>query len=199
MSATLTAFLRNACEGRDASVRVRDLYRAYAVFCAGKRLHPVRRKGFARRLARAGYPCRHHADGTTWVDGLELCARPGLPPPPKRPMLVLPDGLTFEDVSALSLVASEVARQRTVKGFTPAHDDAACPVGELETAGGEYLIHAGYRQRDKFPPGCPSADSWPWDAKQWKPESPMSDATRGCALGVAGIALRLRRGERVEG
>ncbi|GAA4247861.1 hypothetical protein [Azospirillum formosense] len=117
----------------------------------------------------------------------------------KRPMLVLPEGLTAEDVVALSMIAAERARQITAKGFTPAHDDAQGP-SNLEMAGGEYLVHAGSGEvnRQLFSPGHPSAE-WPWPSEFWKPKSPMRDGVKGCALGVAGIAARLRRGEPVEG
>ncbi|MCG5239548.1 hypothetical protein MCW82_07170 [Azospirillum doebereinerae] len=111
--------------------------------------------------------------------------------------LLLPAGLAPADVAALALVAGELARQRTAERHSIARDDSY-PVGVLETAGGEYLTHAGYHRRDDFPVGRPS-DSWPWDAEHWKPKTPIRDATRGCALGVAGISHRLRRGERAEG
>lgn len=111
----------------------------------------------------------------------------------KRPFMVLPEGLTAEDISALSLVMLELARQRTAKRHSTDNDDAY-PAGRLETAGGEYLTHAGYGRRDEFPPGVPS-DVWPFSAESWKPKTPIRDATRGCALGIAGIAYRLRAGE----
>ncbi|RJF82339.1 hypothetical protein D3877_12845 [Azospirillum cavernae] len=112
-------------------------------------------------------------------------------------MLVLREGLTADDVVALSLVADELARQRLDEGHSAERDDVY-PPGLLDTAGGEYLSHAGYHRRDDFPPGQPS-DSWPWSAEHWKPKDPMRDATRGCALGVAGIARRLRAGEQPVG
>lgn len=114
--------------------------------------------------------------------------------PECRPMLVLPEGLTAEDVAALSMIAAERARQIKVKGYTPEHDDGHA--GELELAGGEYLLHAGMcdHHREAFPPGRPSAE-WPWEDEVWNPKTPVLDGVRGCALGVAGIAARLRRGE----
>lgn len=113
-----------------------------------------------------------------------------------RPMLVLPEGLTAEDISALSLVMLELARLRISQGFTVERDDSMH--GELETAGGEYLTNAGYHSREEFPAGSAS-DSWPWPAEWWQPKTPISDAMCGCALGVLGIARRLRHGERTEG
>ncbi|WP_247873870.1 hypothetical protein [Azospirillum sp. TSH58] len=118
----------------------------------------------------------------------------------KRPMLVLPEGLTAEDIVVLSMIAAERARQITGEGFTPEHDDRHETHGELELAGGEYLLHAGSGDghRAQFPPGRP-ADIWPWDNHHWKPTTRVRDGVKGCALGVAGIAARLRRGEPVEG
>ena len=117
----------------------------------------------------------------------------------KRPMLVLPEGLTAEDVVALSMIATERARQITEERFTSDHDDGH-PVSDLELAGGEYLLHAGSSDihRSAFPPRRPSAE-WPMDDESWNPKSRIRDGVRGCALGVAGIAARLRRGEPVEG
>ena len=116
----------------------------------------------------------------------------------KRPLLVLPAGLTADDIAALSLIAAERARQIT-EGHTPEHDDRY-EQGELERAGAEYLLHAGGSGSDRslFPPGTP-CHTWPWNAVYWKPTTRLRDGVKGCALGLAGVAARLRRGEPVEG
>lgn len=170
MSDRLTEFLRmRAAHGGDEPVTVRDLYADYKAWCAGRHGRPIGRKRF-NRLLRHGVASR---------------------------FLPLPAGLGLSDVVALQLAVAELARQRTAKGHGITRDDRY-PLGQLETAGGEYLTHAGYRRRDEFPPGQAS-DSWPWAAEAWKPKSPMRDATRGVALGLAGISRRLRAGERPEG
>lgn len=197
MSDTLTAFFREACEHRKTSIRVKDLYQGYTAFCRARDRRPMTRANFGRRLADHSHTPQRDEQGFTWVTGVDVLPLPGVPKVGRRPLLVLPEGLAFEDISALALVAAELARQRTAERHSVARDDAY-PAGVLETAGGEYLTHAGYHRRDDFPVGRPS-DSWPWDAEHWMPKTAMRDATRGCALGVAGISLRLRRGERAEG
>ena len=79
MSATLNAFLRSACEGREASVRVRDLFNAYSAFCDSKRLRPLTRANFGRRLSREGFKPTLDHDGHTWVSGIAVRTLPGLP------------------------------------------------------------------------------------------------------------------------
>ncbi|MBP2297975.1 hypothetical protein [Azospirillum picis] len=188
MSATLNAFLRSACEGREASVHVRvsHLYGDYTRFCAGHGVQPVQRKKFARLLRKEGLTVTLDDAGITWVRGIVFA-------------LELPSGLDQADRDALRLIALELARQRVGEGFTAAHDGAHDP-GDLEMAGGCYLLNAGTsdKERADFPAGAP-CDLWPWENRWWKPASRVRDAVRGSALGAAGIATRLRAGERAEG
>lgn len=188
MSATLNAFLRSACEVREASVRVRvaHLYGDYVRFCEAQKRRPVQRNKFARLLRKEGLAVTMDGSGATWVTGALVA-------------LELPCGLDLADRIALRLIAQELARQRMGEGFTAAHDGAHDP-GELEMAGGCYLLNAGTDEdeRGDFPTGKP-CDLWPWESRWWKPASRVRDAVRGSALGAAGIAARLRAGERAEG
>lgn len=169
MSDGLTQYLRDrAARVDDGAVSVRDLYAGYKSWCSVRSAQPIGRKRFNRLL-------RHG-----------VCTR----------FLPLPLGLSLSDVAALQLVVAELGRQRTAEGHGAAQDDRY-PLGELELAGGEYLTHAGYHRRADFPPGQAS-DSWPWSAEAWKPKSPVRDATRGVALGIAGISRRLRAGNASE-
>lgn len=203
MSATLNAFLRSACEGREASVRVRDLFNAYTVFCGSRGLRPLTRGNFGRRLSREGYKPMLDPDGHTWVSGIGVRPLPGLPKVqdqpkwPFRPVLMLPEGLTPSDIEALSIVVRELAAARKAVDDGAAADDELSP-GTLDAAGGEYLSHASYHRRDDFPPGQPS-DSWPLEPEDWQPTKPMDDAVRGCVFGIAAVSYRLRAGERAEG
>ncbi|CAO3440080.1 hypothetical protein [Azospirillum endophyticum] len=197
MSATLNAFLRSACEGREASVRVRDLFTAYTVFCDSKRLLPLTRANFGRRLTRHGYRPERDGAGHTWVSGIALRPLPGLPTVQSRPVLILPEGLIGSDIEALSIVVRELAAARKAVDDGAAADDELTD-GTLDSAAGEYLSHAGYHRRHDFPPGQPS-DSWPLEPEDWKPTKPMDDAVRGCVFGVAAVSYRLRAGERTEG
>lgn len=185
MSATLNAFLRSACEGREASVRVRvaHMFGDYVRFCETQNLRPVQRNKFARLLRNEGLSVTMDGSGATWVTGPVF-------------VLELPSGLDLADREALRLIALELARQRTVEGFAADHDGAVNDDGDLEMAGGCYLLNAGTsdKERKDFPAGEP-CDLWPWLAKWWKPKSRLRDSVRGAALGAAGIAVRLRRGE----
>lgn len=55
--------------------------------------------------------------------------------------LVLPDGLSAEDVVALKMIADERARQRAVKGWSDEHDDGHGD-GQLTTAAAVYALDA---------------------------------------------------------
>ncbi|HYF87409.1 hypothetical protein [Azospirillum sp.] len=197
MPATLNAFLRSACEGREASVRVRDLFNAYSVFCNSKRLRPLTRANFGRSLSRHGYKPELDQQGHTWVSGIGVRSLPGLPKVQSRLVLTLPEGLTGSDINALSIVVRELAAAQKAVDDGAAADDELSP-GTLDSAGGEYLSHAGYHRRDDFPPGQPS-DSWPLEPEDWQPTKPMDDAVRGCVFGIAAVSYRLRAGERAEG
>jgi len=111
------------------------------------------------------------------------------------PSLPLPPGLAPDDITALALVAAEMARVRTEEG-RPADQDNALVDGSLAAAGGVYLLHAGASEanRARYPAGV-ACDLWPWFAQWWKPKSPIRDAVRGAALGAFEIARRLRAGE----
>jgi len=178
---------------KSLSAPVGPLYRDYRSWCSDGGIQPIRRKSFVHHLRAAGYAVELTETHRTVAHGLGMI----LGARPMPPFLVLPEGLTGTDRKALALMAGELARIRTVEGFTAERDDAY-PLGELETAGGEYLTHAGYHRRAEFPPGSAS-DSWPWSAEWWKPVSPIRDAVRGIALGLAGVSRRLRAGERAEG
>lgn len=197
MSASLTAFLRSACEGREASVRVRDLFTAYSAFCDSKRLRPLTRANFGRRLSHHGFTPERDGQGHTWVSGIGVRPLPGLPAVMGRPVLMLPEGLTPSDIEALSIVVRELAAVRKSVDDGAAADDELTD-GTLDSAAGEYLSHAGYHRRHDFPPGQPS-DSWPLEPEDWQPTKPMDDAVRGCVFGIAAVSYRLRAGERAEG
>ncbi len=195
---TMRDFVRECTEdGPCLGVKTSSLYAHYLQWCAVKGLTTCVRKSFVGKLrAATGLKPVMTPDGTTIVPNLSIRPVEGVPVA-RVPLLALRPGLTADDVVALSLVADELARVRTAEGHSAEWDDTY-PPGVLDTAGGEYLFHAGYHRRAEFPPGIPS-DSWPWSAESWKPKDPMRDATRGCALGIAGIARRLRAGEQPVG
>jgi hypothetical protein len=71
--------------------------------------------------------------------------------------------------NGLARIGAEQARQRTVEGWTPEHDQQHS-AGDLAAAAGCYAHHAslGKLGRNANPPGMPP-QGWPWEAQWWKP------------------------------
>ena len=93
---------------------------------------------------------------------------------------------------ALSDIAAERERQKTVEGWTETHDDRHV-AGDLPRAAACYALCAA---------GYPSDDSairlrfWPWLDKWWKPKNRRRDLVRAGALIVAEIERLDRAAER---
>jgi len=99
-----------------------------------------------------------------------------------------PDGAR----SATTDVLAERERQKSIEGWTEAHDDTHA-TGELAAAAACYARLAGL-ERIQPPP------SWPWAQQWWKPKDRRRDLVRAGALIIAEIerldrALK-RKGER---
>lgn len=196
MTCPVRAFLTDCTEEVDgASVAVSDLFKAFGLWCAERNIVLMARKSFGRKLrAVVGRPVPT-ASGHTIVLGRTFKEAPVSV---RRPMLVLPAGLTADDVIALKMIAEERARQIVGERCRPEADDAY-RFGELARAAGAYLEHAGCDPlvRASFqtvPPGI-----WPFPVASWKPKTPERDAVRGGALAVAFLASRLRTVGAAEG
>lgn len=110
--------------------------------------------------------------------------------------LVLPEGLSAEDVVALTLIANERARQRTVEGFDDAHDDGHA-AGVLANGAACYALNAAATLSGERTAGHRLVDFtiewlWPRDRYWWKPKSPIRDMERAGALLVGELARGVR-------
>lgn len=76
-------------------------------------------------------------------------------------------------------IAAERERQKSVEGWTEAHDDEH-DRGELAYAAGCY---AGFAHLTIVTP----PDAWPWSASYWKQKGARRDLIRAAALIVAEI------------
>jgi hypothetical protein len=106
-----------------------------------------------------------------------------------------------ETAWVLEDIKRERHRQRSVEGWTSAHDDTHTG-GELAAAAGIYAIVAGYsdKDRERYAPryAVPQPPpEWPWDKRYWKPKDRRHDLVRAAALLVAEIE-RLDRAETSE-
>lgn len=94
--------------------------------------------------------------------------------------------------TGIDLIAAERARQISVEGWTPSHDDQH-QLGEMNMAARAYALHA-----DTFPSGaghdCAPPDCWPWERHWWKP-SP--DGVRNLVKAGALIAAEIDRLQRL--
>lgn len=86
---------------------------------------------------------------------------------------------------AMQLVLAERARQVSVEGWTPEHDDRHTD-RSLAFAGGFYLYTSG--------PDTHIPANWPWDPQWWKPRDQVSNIIRGLALYLAESARLQRAG-----
>ncbi|WP_186257828.1 hypothetical protein [Burkholderia gladioli] len=89
-------------------------------------------------------------------------------------------------------VLSERARQVSVEGWTPEHDDQYTK-GELALAASQYVLHVACPfQGGKVPA------FWPWPAEWWKPTTPRRDLVKAAALAIAEIE-RIDRAQGAQG
>jgi hypothetical protein len=95
-------------------------------------------------------------------------------------------------VKAIYNVVSERLRHIEVEGWTPAHDDRH-PDGSLSQAAAAYAEHAGKSEgrRALYPAGEPPS-AWPWEARWWKPKSPIYELRKAGALTIADMARMFR-------
>ena len=84
----------------------------------------------------------------------------------------------------VSDIRAERARQVSVEGWTPAHDDQHAG-GDLAVAAACYAF-SGSGQRFEATLDQPAA-VWPWDRIWWKPKDRRRDLVRAAALIVAEI------------
>lgn len=95
------------------------------------------------------------------------------------------EGRRRNDMSVIDEIAAERARQISVEGWTPEHDNehADC---SLALAAMGYVQAASSAQRE-ISSSLPPPRYWPWDASWWKPKGPRRDLIRAAALIVAEI------------
>jgi hypothetical protein len=86
--------------------------------------------------------------------------------------------------SALEDIAAERARQISVEGWTPDHDDAHNR-GELARAAACYALSASLRDAARASKWWPSL--WPWSQSWWKPTNRRRDLVKAGALLLAEI------------
>jgi hypothetical protein len=82
----------------------------------------------------------------------------------------------------VSLIAVERARQMSVEGWTPAHDDEHHR-GELAVSAARYALHDT---------AVSNRIAWQWESYWWKPKDPIRNLVRAGALIAAEIDRRLR-------
>jgi hypothetical protein len=80
---------------------------------------------------------------------------------------------------AIEDVIAERDRQKTVEGWSEAHDNEHA-LGEMALAGACYALQFA------LPKPGPNK-LWPWDRKWWKPKEPRRDLVRAAALILAEI------------
>jgi hypothetical protein len=86
---------------------------------------------------------------------------------------------------ALDDVAAERERQKTIEGFTEAHDDAHAK-GEMAAAAACYAFQSVRRYV------APAPFDWPWEVQSWKPK----DRRRNLVLAGALIIAEIERLDR---
>jgi hypothetical protein len=82
----------------------------------------------------------------------------------------------------VSLIAAERARQMSVEGWAPAHDDEHHR-GELAVSAARYALHDT---------AVSNRIAWQWESCWWKPKDPIRNLVRAGALIAAEIDRRLR-------
>ena len=113
--------------------------------------------------------------------------------------------------TAIELIAEERARQISVEGWTPEHDDKHNN-GQLALAGAAYALQASghdtlYAAIGRSP--CEGSNAgwvgaarlfWPWDQEHWKPdyENPMRSLVKAGAL-IAAEIDRIQRAANIHG
>lgn len=83
----------------------------------------------------------------------------------------------------MELIAEERARQISVEGWTPEHDDKH-DRGQLAAAADSYRIYTDRLLEfgDKLP-ACFIPKQWPWERKWWKPsKDPIRNLVKAGAL-----------------
>lgn len=83
-------------------------------------------------------------------------------------------------------IAAERQRQKTVEGWTEAHDDQHTG-GEIASAAAcyAYIASASNVEREQQARGTPFR--WPWNSQWWKPTNRRRDLIKAAALIVAEI------------
>ncbi|MBY0559930.1 hypothetical protein [Hyphomicrobium sp.] len=94
-------------------------------------------------------------------------------------------------MSAIAQICDERARQKTVEGWTPEHDDTHAD-GEMLDAAMCYFLRGTDREPSLRADGCPIC--WPWDPMWWKPKNKRRDLVRAGALMQAEIERLQRKG-----
>lgn len=106
--------------------------------------------------------------------------------------------LTVED--GLALIIAERARQVSVEGWTPEHDDEH-EDGELAHAANCYraLGNGSYLEwsPDADQSDAEMPDGWPWDDEWWNPKTRLRNLVRAGALYQAEIERLTRARDRV--
>ena len=94
--------------------------------------------------------------------------------------------------AGVALIAAERARQVSVEGWTPAHDDQHAGA-EMALAASCYVMHAGIQACGREIPRHLRPKRWPWQLRWWKPsEDPVRNLEKAGAL-IAAEIDRLKR------
>lgn len=94
-------------------------------------------------------------------------------------------------MTAIELIAAERARQVSVEGWTPGHDDEHDD-GSLALAAACYAMPPDSMGRWASDIGPPI--EWPWDDEAWKPGDRQRELVKAGALIVAEIERLQRKG-----
>ena len=97
----------------------------------------------------------------------------------------------MKTTKAIEDVIAERDRQKTVEGWSEAHDNEHA-LGEMALAGACYALQFA------LPKPGPNK-LWPWDHKWWKPKEPRRDLGRAAALILAEIERLDRLAAPVQG
>jgi len=92
------------------------------------------------------------------------------------------------------MIADERRRQVDEEGHHATHDEKHAAGGNSGKPG---LVQAAvcYAESAIGEPEAALRQKWPWDAKSWKPKTPIRDLVRAGALIAAELDRRIRAGE----
>ncbi len=96
-------------------------------------------------------------------------------------------------MNAEQLIFEERIRQKSVEGWSDAHDDTHQD-GQMLKAAVIYFLH-GTNKAAPIPPKHRKPIGWPWAPEWWKPKDRTSNLVRAGALAMAEIERLKRAGQ----